>query len=188
MTNNVTAAQSSQKRVCSKLESLEQRLACLADAGPHAIEDRLAHLEREWTAGRMAKATIGVFIVLGLGLTALFNPWWLILPAFGGAFLLQYFFSRTSWLGLMFREMGFRTGYEVDQEKIALKVLRGDFRHVPTVLDIESHEDISRLEGEGGIAVDPDTSKVDPREAAKSAVAATQSGTRLGSAPPAMPA
>src|SRR5665811_1902220 len=100
------------------------------------IRDR-AHLEREWTAGRMTKACIGLSIVLGLGLTALFNPWWLILPAFGGVFLLQYFFSRTSWLVLVFREMGFRSGFEVDQEKIALKILRGDFRHVPTVLDIE---------------------------------------------------
>src|SRR5437016_598430 len=80
------------KAECPKPDTLEQRLACLADAGPQAIEDRLAELDREWTAGRMTKATIGVMLVVGLALTALLNPWWLILPAVGGVFLLQYLF------------------------------------------------------------------------------------------------
>lgn len=180
MTSNPTARADVGKKACSRLGTLEQRLACLADAGPEAIEGRLAELDREWTAGRATKAVIGVLIVVGFGLTALFNPWWLILPAVGGVFLLQYLFSRTSWLGLMFREMGFRTGFEVDQEKIALKALRGDFRNLPTVLDIEKREDISRLEGEGGIAVDPDESKVDPLDAAKVALQAAQSGMKSG--------
>ena len=175
MTKNLTS-QGTPKTPCSNLETLEQRLACLADAGPQAIEERLGELEREWTAGRATKATIGVLIVIGFGLTALSNAWWLILPAIGGVFLLQYLFSRTSWLGKMFHEMGFRTGYEVDQEKVALRVLRGDFRELPTVHAIESREDIARLEGEGGIATDPDEAKVDPVEAAKTVLDAAKSG------------
>jgi hypothetical protein len=159
---------------CSKLESLEQRLACLADAGPQAIDDRLAELDREWTAGRMTKAAMGMVVVLGLILAA-FNPWWLILPAIGGLLLLTYVFGRTSWLGKMFHEMGYRSGFEVDQEKMALKVLRGDFRHLPTLHDIESRDDISRLEGEGGIALDPGEAKVDPKDAARSALEAAKS-------------
>ena len=174
MTNNFTTARL-EKAECAKLDILEQRLACLADAGPQAIEDRLAELDREWTAGRVTKAVIGVLIVVGFGLTALLNPWWLILPLIGGLFLMQYFFTRTSWLGKVFHEMGFRTGGEVDQEKMALKVLRGDFRHLPTIHDIESRDDISRLEGEGGIAIDPDESKVAPIDAAKVAVEAAKS-------------
>jgi hypothetical protein len=173
MTNDCAAA-GNKKPACSKLDTLEQRLACIADAGPQAIEDRLAELDREWTAGRATKATIGVLLVVGLALTAILNPWWLIMPAVGGVFLLQYLFARTSWLGKAFHEMGFRTGAEVDQEKMALKVLRGDFRHLPTVHDIESHEDISRLEGEGGIAVDLDESKVEARDAAKVALEASK--------------
>jgi len=173
MIHNFTTARSG-KAACSKLDTLEQRLACLADAGPQAIEDRLSELDREWTAGRVTKAVIGVLVVVGLALTAL-SWWWLILPAVGGLLLLQYLFSRTSWLGKMFHEMGYRTGSEVDQEKMALKVLRGDFQHLPTIHDIESREDISRLEGEGGIALDPEESKVDPVDAAKEAVEATKS-------------
>src|SRR6478672_8050980 len=159
MTNNFTTARID-RTGCAKTETLEQRLACIADAGPQAIEDRLAQLESEWTAGRVTKAVIGVMIVVGLALAAFVNPWWLILPAVAGFFLLQYLFDRSSWLGKTFHAMGFRHGSEVDQEKMALKVLRGDFRHLPTVHDIENREDISRLEGEGGIAIDPDESKV----------------------------
>jgi len=173
MTHNLTVPHADGKKSCSKQATLEQRLACLADAGPHAIEGRLAELDREWTAGRATKAAIGLLIVVGFGLT-LVNPWFLVLPAVGGVFLLQYLFSRTSWLGLAFHAMGFRSGFEVDQEKMALKVLRGDFRHLPTVLDIEKREDISRLEGEGGIAVDPDESKVEPIDAAKVALHAAR--------------
>jgi hypothetical protein len=173
MTHNITIARAEMK-TCSKLETLEQRLACLADAGPQAIEDRLAELELEWTAGRMTKAAMGVLIVCGL-ILGLLNPWWLILPAAGGILLLSYLFGRTSWLGKFFHMMGFRTGSEVDQEKMALKVLRGDFRHLPTLHDIESRDDISRLEGEGGIALDPETAKVDPKDAAKVALDAAKS-------------
>src|SRR5262245_39909844 len=150
---------------CSAEESLEKRLACLADAGPQAITDRLAQLDREWTAGRMTKATIGVLVITGLALTAFVSAWWLVLPAIGGLFLLQYRSSRTSWRGATFRELGFRAGAEIDQEKFALRALRGDFKHLPTVHEIESKDDISRLEGEGGIALDPEEAKRDPRDA-----------------------
>jgi len=171
MLNNVTTARNER---CAKPDSLEQRLACIADAGPQAIEDRLSELESEWSAGRVTKAVIGVLLVLGLALTALLNPWCLIMPAIGGLFLLQYVYSRCSWLGRVFQETGFRTSSEIDQEKMALKVLRGDFRSLPTVLDVEKRDDISRLEGEGGIAIDPDESKVDPADAAKVAVEAAK--------------
>lgn len=173
MTNNFTTARTG-PAACAKTETLEQRLACIADAGPQAIEDRLVELESEWTAGRVTKAVLGVMIVVGFALAAFANPWWLILPIVVGFFLLQYLFNRSSWLGMLFHEMGFRHGSEVDQEKMALKVLRGDFQHLPTMLDIESHDDISRLEGEGGITVEPNESKIDPAIAAKVAVEAAK--------------
>jgi len=154
-------------RPCNSQSTLEARLACLADAGPQAITDRLTQLEREWSAGRMTKAAIGVLIVLGLGLTGLAGPWWLILPAVGGFFLLQYLFSRQSWLGATFREMGFRSGADIDQEKFALRALRGDFKALPTVHEIESQDDISRFEGDGGTVLEPEEAKPDVRAAVK---------------------
>ncbi len=122
----------------------------------------------------MIKASTGVLLVTGLALALLVNLWWLLLPAFSGFLLLQYLFARTTWLGAVFREMGFRSGAEIDQEKVALKALRGDFRNLPTVHEIENKEDISRLEGEGGIALDPEEAKPDAREAVKVAIEAAK--------------
>lgn len=162
------------KQSCIALENLQQRVACLADAGPAAIDARLAELDREWTAGRITKGMSGVLLVVGFVLAAFAHPLWLLMPAFGGVFLLQYLFTPTSWLGRLFHSMGYRTGFEVDQEKTALKIIRGDFKTLPTFLEIENQDDISRFEGEGGLALDPDPSKVPPLEAAKSAIDATQ--------------
>lgn len=174
MTNDIATARPGHK-ACLRHATLEQRVACIADAGPAAIDARLHELDNEWTAGRMTKAVCGLLIVAGLALTAALHPWWLVLPAVGGVFLLQYLFTRSSWLGKVFQEAGYRSGFEVDQEKMALKVIRGDFRHLPTLFDIESKDDISRLEGEGGIVVEPDESKVEPLVAAKVALEAAKS-------------
>lgn len=158
---------------CRKRD-LECRLAKIADAGPAAINDRLHQLDWEWTAGRMTKATAGGLIVLGFALVALTgNPWWLVLPAAAGLFLLQYSFSRTSWLAKVFGEMGFRTGSEVEHEKFALRTIRGDFRHLPTIHDIEEKDDIGRLEGEGGIVVEEHAHKIGAATAAHEIVQAT---------------
>ena len=66
----------------------------------------------------------------------------------------------------MLCHLGFRQGTEIERERLALRALRGDFRFVPTMHEVESHDDISRLEGEGGIAAFPHERKIDPHEAA----------------------
>jgi hypothetical protein len=177
MNLNTTAdprAQTTPAAACSRLANLEQRLACLADAGPAAITDRLGQLDREWSAGRMAKAVLGIVTLVGSVLAAFLSPWWLILPAVACLFLLQFLFTRTSSLSAAFQAMGLRSGAEIEHEKFALKTLRGDFKHVPTVHDIEAQDDITRLEGEGGIVVEPDDSKVDPKVAVREVIQATQ--------------
>jgi hypothetical protein len=157
-------------RVCEK-ETLERRLACLADAGPQAVEERLQDLDGEWTAGRIATATLGTVSLIGLGLGLLHSPVWFALPAIGGVLMLQYLAMRTSWVGEAYRAAGFRTHSEIDKERMALKVLRGDFRHIPTIHDVENREDISRLEGEGGIVIEPEEAKVDAKQAAEAVTA-----------------
>ncbi|MBC7818497.1 MAG: hypothetical protein IAG10_16545, partial [Planctomycetaceae bacterium] len=86
----------------------------------------------------------------------------------------QYFFTRTSWLGATFQEMGFRSGADIDQERFALRALRGDFKHLPTVHEIESKDDISRLEGEGGITIDPEEARLDSKDVVKEVLQASK--------------
>ena len=174
MTHTHTGTSSWDYRQPATPDDLELRLAKLADAGPAAIDARLAELDREWSAGRATKIALAVVTLAGVGLTAAFGWWWAVLPAVAGLFLLEYVFSRHSTLVSVFRGAGLRAGNEIEREKLALRALRGDFRNLPTVHEIVDRDSISRLEGEGGIVPDEDTGP-DAREAAKSVVSVTHS-------------
>lgn len=154
--------------------ALGQRLACLADAGEPSISERLCAIEQEWSAGRASRVVGGIAVLTGLSLGTLVSPWWLLLPAVAGLGLLQNIFVRTSWLAALFHRFGFRTGTEIDLERFALKALRGDFRHLPTVNEVENKDDIERLEGEGGLVLEPEESKPDLREAVRDVIHAAK--------------
>ena len=157
----------------SKLEAaLETRLKKVIASGPAAITERLAELDSEWTAGRAAKATAGVMIVTGLVLSLTVSLMWLVLPIVGGTLLLQYIVSRTSMIGELFHAFGLRSGSEIDQEKMALRVLRGDFASLPTVHTIEDRDALTRMEGEGGPAIERDETKQDTHGAVKELIGA----------------
>jgi hypothetical protein len=157
-----------------KVNRLEDTLIRIAESGHSAIEDRLRSLDGEWSIGRMVKATAGVLILGGLALTLLVNPWFGLIPAFGGLVLAQYLVMRHSWLGDMFSTFGFRSSIDIDHERIALKALRGDFRHLPTIHEIEDRDAISRFEDEGGPAFEPESPRVAPQEAAHEVIVATR--------------
>jgi len=150
------------------------RLKRLAECGPSAIEERLNELEREWSAGRATKVALGLFILIGMGLWLSLGGWWYVVPILGGLVLLEYLFSRTSWLGKLFHEMGSRTGQEIEEEKFALKALRGDFATLSTVHDIEDKDAVDRMVGEGGPAVEFDVEKLDTRAAVEGVLHATR--------------
>jgi hypothetical protein len=152
---------------------LECSLKSVIDGGPAAISERLEQLDREWTTGRATKAAAAVLIVAGLALSLL-NPWWLLLPVVGGVVLLQYLFGRRSLTGAFFHSLGLRTGSEIEQERTALKALRGDFQHLPTLSQVEDRDATSRMEGEGGIAVEYDEPKVHPDAAVKEVIGAVK--------------
>jgi hypothetical protein len=153
---------------------MECRLAQVASGGAAAIDARLEAIESEWSAGRVAKAFLALAILAGTILTASVNEWWIVLPVVAGLFLLQYLFTHDSILVRMVRGLGFRTRSVIEQEKFALRTLRGDFRTLPTILDIEDTDDISRLEGEGGLVIEDEVRKVDSKEAVKEVLEASK--------------
>jgi hypothetical protein len=155
-------------------DALSRRLKQVIDGGPGAINERLAQLDCEWTAGRAAKVAAGLMIVAGLGMAATSRRWWPVLTAAGALGLLPYVFCRRSPLGDLFHHLGLRTGSEIEQEKFALKALRGDFQNLPTVQQVVNRDEISRLEGEGGIVYEPEESPVDPSEAVKEVIEAAR--------------
>jgi hypothetical protein len=151
-----------------------RELAELAVAGPAAIDARLDELFREWSSGRLTKATAGGGVLVGLVLAATVSRWFALLAAAGGLMLAWYAVGRRSWLAALYQRLGVRPGVEIHEEIMALKALRGDFRRLPTLHDIEDKDALSRLEGEGGLVAEPDESKVDPRDAVHEVVTAAR--------------
>ena len=152
-------------------EALACRLKRVIDGGPEAIAERLAELDREWTVGKAAATAAGGLllgsVLLGRGLRM---P---LALAAGGA-MLQHGVGRQSFIGRLLAQSGLRTESQVERERTALKALRGDFHNVPTVHAVVNDDDLSRLEGEGGIVVEPDDHAVSATQAASELVAATQ--------------
>lgn len=95
--------------------------------GKEGINRRLAELDREWDIERCLETGAASLVTLGITLGKTVNPKWYALPAAVGGFLLQH--ALQGWcppLPLL-RRMGVRTADEINRERYALKLLRGDF-------------------------------------------------------------
>ncbi len=93
------------------------------------LDIRLQELDREWDIERVLEANAAIFSLLGLTLARFFSRRWFLLSAAVGTFLLQH--AVQSWCPpvRLFRRLGVRTQREIDEERYALKVLRGDFKY-----------------------------------------------------------
>jgi hypothetical protein len=152
----------------------EESVARVAAAGPAAIDRRLRELEEEWDVERYVETMAPTFTLLGMTLGLTVSRKWFVLPFAVQSFFLQH--ALQGWCPPVpaLRRMGVRTQAEIDEERYALKALRGDFESVPTVHDAEDRGDITRLEGEGGMVVEPAGAKPDVGDAALQAVAAAR--------------
>jgi hypothetical protein len=108
---------------------IEQNVARFA-ADPAAI-GRLAELDREWDIERTLEANAASISLLGLALGATVDRRFFLLPGLVAGFLFQHALQGWCPPVTFFRRRGFRTASEIDQERYALKALRGDFRNVP---------------------------------------------------------
>ena len=74
------------------------------------------------------------FTLIGMGLGLTRHRVWFLLPLVVQSFFLQH--ALQGWCPPIpiLRRMGVRTCAEIDQERYALKALRGDFRHVASTL------------------------------------------------------
>ena len=105
----------------------ERNVAHFADLGERAINRRLAELDREWDIERCLEAMASTFSLTGLGLAVTVSRKWLALPIFVQSFFLQH--ALQGWCPPIppLRRLGVRTASEIEEERFALKALRGDF-------------------------------------------------------------
>jgi hypothetical protein len=111
-----------------KLDSdLEHRLRLYAGQSRETISRRIAELDQEWDIERTLAANAASVSLLGLFLGAAVSRKWFILPGIVSGFLLNH--AVRGWCPPLplFRSRGVRTRREIEQERYALKMLRGDF-------------------------------------------------------------
>jgi hypothetical protein len=102
---------------------------------PAAIGQRLGELDAEWDIERAIEMNASALAFIGTVLGYFAHPYWLLLPALVTAFLFQH--SIQGWCPPVpvLRRFGFRTVYEIEEEKQALKALRGDYEGVAAASD-----------------------------------------------------
>jgi hypothetical protein len=108
----------------------DERVARIAAEGPEAIENRLAELDEEWDIERYVESLAPTFTLTGLQHGATGSPQWLIFPAVIQTFFLQHALQGWCPPVPVLRRFGVRTCAEIEEERTALKALRGDFKAV----------------------------------------------------------
>ncbi len=98
-----------------------------AQRSPDEITRRINELDREWDMERLLETNASALAFTGLVLGVTHSKKWLIVPGIVLPFLFQHAVQGWCPPVPVFRRLGVRTRKEIDQEKYALKVLRGDF-------------------------------------------------------------
>ena len=119
---------SSSEKTNSRLQ--RQTISSIMDHAEsvQAIDKRLEELEHEWDIERTLEVNGSVLALTGLVLGATRGKKWFLLPTAVVGFCLQH--ALHGWCPplALFRRLGIRTQREIDEERYALKCLRGDFR------------------------------------------------------------
>jgi hypothetical protein len=92
---------------------------------PELIDRRLRQLDREWDIERAIELNASALAFVGTALGATRSRRWLSLPALVTGFLFQHAVQGWCPPVPVLRRLGFRTVYEIEQERRALLALKG---------------------------------------------------------------
>jgi hypothetical protein len=106
---------------------IDARVREYADRNPDDITRRIGELDREWDMERLLETNASTVAFTGLVLGVTHSKKWLIVPGIVLPFLFQHAVQGWCPPVPVLRRLGVRTRKEIDREKYALKVLRGDF-------------------------------------------------------------
>lgn len=114
----------------------EANIERFAHASPEAIDRRLDELDREWDIERCVETLAPSLTLTGMTLGLAVNKRWFLLPLVVQAFFLQHALQGWCPPVPLLRRLGVRSETEIDEERNALKALRGDYRDITP----ESHD------------------------------------------------
>ena len=111
-------------------QAMMKRVMRFASRSREEIDTRIAELDREWDIERFMETGAGTVALGGVALSNVRSRKWLVLTAATLGLLLQHSLTRRSAPLRAFRAFGIRTRREIDAEKYALRMLRGDFDRI----------------------------------------------------------
>lgn len=106
-----------------------------AISSPETIDSRLRELDREWDIERVLEINASLLTLTSVVLGRFVNRKWLYLSMGVTGFLAQH--ALQGWCPPLpiLRRLGIRTCQEIEQERYALKMIRGDTTHMPESVD-----------------------------------------------------
>ncbi len=112
-------------------DAMRDRLFHYSTCSDDEITRRLDALDYEWDIERCLEVLAPSLALSGLTLGLLGRRTWFALPAMVLSFLVQH--AVKGWCPplAVLRRLGIRTRREIDEERYALKALRGDFAGLP---------------------------------------------------------
>lgn len=119
------------ERINEKIRNdTERNIALYAAAGNAIINQRLKELDEEWDVERALEMNASAIALLGLLFSIAGGRRWFLLPALAAGFLMQHALQGWCPPVAILRRLGFRTRAEIDRERYAMKILRGDFQNM----------------------------------------------------------
>lgn len=94
------------------------------------VDRRLAEIDREWDVERLLATIAGANVLVGVAMARWVDRRWMAWAAVVGAFLVQHGVQGWCPPFAVLRRLGKRTRKEIEEERTALKALRGDFHTV----------------------------------------------------------
>jgi hypothetical protein len=105
-----------------------ENIMLAASGGLDGLHRRLRELDREWDIERLLQTNASSITLAGIALGTFVDRRWFALPAAVAGFLLMH--SLQGWCPPipLLRRLGVRTMREIEVERLALRLLRGDFQ------------------------------------------------------------
>lgn len=109
------------------------RVRAYSQLDSQEITRRIDQLDREWDIERILEANASALAFTGVAFGLMANRKWLAIPCLVLPFLFLHAVEGWCPPVPLLRRLGIRTRQEIDLEKYALKVLRGDFTEEPSL-------------------------------------------------------
>jgi hypothetical protein len=110
-------------------QEMRDRIVLYASKSPDEISKRIAEIDQEWDIERMLECNASALAFSGVVFSFVGGKKWLLLPAF--VLPMLFYHAVEGWCPPvpLLRRFGVRTQREIEAEKYALRLLRGDFDH-----------------------------------------------------------